>query len=51
MTVSLRLGAQRANHLRVAQVTAFAHVDVLAGEAQGIVRLDARRRADGMRLR
>ncbi len=50
MTVALRFGAQRANHLRVAQVTALAHVDVLAGEAQRIVRLNARRRTDRMRL-
>ena len=50
MTVSLRLRAERANHLRVAQVTALAHVDVLAGEAQWIVRLDPRWRCNGMRL-
>ena len=50
MTVSLRLRAERANHLRVAQVTSFAHVDVLAGEAQWIVRLDARWWFKGLRL-
>ena len=50
MAVALRLRAQRPNHLRVAQVAAFAHVDVLAGEAQWVVRLDARWRFKGMRL-
>jgi hypothetical protein len=50
MTVTLRLGAQRTNHLRVARVAALAHIDVLAGETQRIVRLDARRWFKGMGL-
>ena len=50
VAVALRLGTQRADHLRVAQIAALAHVDVLAGEAQRVVRLDPRRRRDRVRL-
>src|SRR5690606_7614939 len=49
-TVALRFGAQRADHLRVAGVTAFAHLDVLAREAQRIVGLCAVARRDRVRL-
>src|SRR5690606_34746471 len=47
VAVALRLEAQRADHLRVTRVAAFAHVDVASGEPQRVVRLDARR---GLRL-
>ena len=48
--VALRFGAQRADHLRVTEVAALAHVDVLSREAQRVVRLHPRRRSDRVRL-
>ena len=42
MAVSLHLRLQRAHHLRVAQITTLAYVDVAAGEFQRTVRLDSR---------
>src|SRR6185312_2175024 len=50
VAVALGLETQRADHLRVAEVAALAHVDVLAGQPQRIVRMHVRRRLERMRL-
>ena len=47
--IALCFEAQGADHLRMALIAGFAHIDVLAREAQRIVGLDSRRRFDGMR--
>jgi hypothetical protein len=44
VAVALGLGAERPDHLRMAVVAAFAHVDVAPGELQRRIRLDARHR-------